>query len=298
MMSAVLELKKLTKKYGAAVGVENIDLAIAGGSVVGFLGPNGAGKSTTINMIVDLICPTSGSISVFGMDSVADSVAIRRRIGFLSGDIGLDGRLTGAQQLEYFAHLQGGVDKDYLASLVERLQCQTSKKIKELSRGNRQKIGLVAALMHKPDLLVLDEPTSGLDPLVQAEFNKLIVEHKQAGGSAFVSSHVLSEVQEICDEVAFIRQGRLLAVRAVSSLAEGATKQVALKGASKKVADSISKLSGVSRKSLQGNVLHFAFNGDINALLKVVASHKLQDVTIADTDLESVFMDYYEDEHV
>jgi ABC-2 type transport system ATP-binding protein len=225
-MSPVIEIKNVTKMYGNAVGVKDISLDIEPGAIFGFLGPNGAGKTTTISMVVDLIRPTSGNINVFGLDSADNSLEIRKRIGYLAGDFALDRGLTGWEQLEYFGNLRGNFDKKYVRELAQRFDCNLNKKFKALSRGNKQKVGLISALMHKPELLILDEPTSGLDPLVQAEFNKVIRERQKEGKTTFMSSHILGEVQEICDRVAFIREGRLIDIKSMVDLAEGLPREV------------------------------------------------------------------------
>ncbi|MCK9641625.1 MAG: ABC transporter ATP-binding protein [Prolixibacteraceae bacterium] len=178
MAESIIEIKNVTKMYGSTRGIVDITLDVPKGSIFGFLGPNGAGKTTTISMLVDLIKPTKGKISIFGLDSEADSYKIRQKMGFLGSDMALDGTLTGWQQVEYFGHLRGSFDKPYISELAKKLDCDLTRKIKTLSRGNRQKVGLITALMHKPELLVFDEPTSGLDPLVQDEFNQIIFEHK------------------------------------------------------------------------------------------------------------------------
>jgi ABC-2 type transport system ATP-binding protein len=291
----VIKLENVTKRYGTSRGVVDVDLEVGPGAIFGFLGPNGAGKTTTISMLVDLIRPTKGTISLFGLDSVRDSVAIRRRIGYLSGDMALDKGLTGWQQLEFFGNLRGNYDKKRVAELAERLDCRLERKFKELSRGNKQKVGLIAALMHDPELLILDEPTSGLDPLVQAEFNKIILEHKERGKTTFISSHVLSEVQEICDLVTFIREGRIIATKRTSELAAESPKQFHV----------IAKNNAVTRKALQqtkgvqlapaeDGAITGTYQGDVNELLTVLAKHKLTDFSLQDADLEASFMRYYE----
>lgn len=298
MIKNAIELKNLTKMYGVGVGVKDISLSVPQGSVFGFLGPNGAGKSTTINMLVDLIRPTSGHAVLFGLDSVKDSLKVRRTLGFLSGEMSFDGSLTGRQQLEYFGNLHENVDRKYIEKLSTRLHAQLDKKIKNMSRGNRQKIGLISALMHKPKLLVLDEPTSGLDPLIQAEFNALLVEHKQNGGTAFVSSHVLSEVQEICDTVAFIREGELIAQRNMDDLTKQAQKQISITGASKQLQQKLQKLDGLTEFVQTGVRVTALFQGNINSLLQLISGYAVSDVSISDVDLESIFMTFYEKKDV
>src|SRR5437763_14434193 len=209
-MPAVIQTEKLSKSYGEHRGIVDVDLEVQGGEVFGFLGPNGAGKTTTIRTVLDLIRPTSGRALVFGIDSRADPVAIHRRAGYIPGEFTLYDRLTGGQTIEYFGNLRGGVDKGYQRSLIERFDIDPKRRFKELSKGNKQKIGLVIALQHQPELLILDEPTSGLDPLVQQSFFELVREARDAGRTVFLSSHILSEVERTCDRVAIIRDGRIV----------------------------------------------------------------------------------------
>lgn len=292
-MEAVIRLEALSKKYGKSVGIDEVSLSVTKGSVYGFLGPNGAGKSTTINLLLDLIRPTSGQIKIFGQDVRTNGQAIRRRVGYLASDMALDSHLTGAQQLEYFSHMHGNVEPNTISVLCERLKCQLAKKIKDLSRGNRQKIGLVAALMHQPELLILDEPTSGLDPLVQAEFNKLIREHKNGGGTTFISSHVLSEVQEICDRVAFVRDGKLVKEQTIEELTKNTPRHLRIIGSPSGLALKIQKLTGISKLHKSGDNLQALFAGDLSKLLKLLAAHPPLDMTLTDADLETIFMDFY-----
>ena len=279
--------------YGNSLGIRNVSLQVEAGTIFGFLGPNGAGKTTTISLLVDLIRPTKGNLQIFGLDSQADSLAIRRRIGFLAGDFALDGNLTGWQQLTYFGNLHGGMNQERVRQLAKRLECNLSRPIKTLSRGNKQKVGLISALMHDPELLIFDEPTSGLDPLIQAEFNSIIAEHQKSGKTAFISSHVLSEVQTICNQVGFIRNGELIAVKNLDELGNSAIKHIRL-SADEKAKAAIRKMSGVKIHGQAGNTLEFTFSGDVNQLIKALSGHKVQDLTIQEADLEAIFMKYYE----
>lgn len=294
MTNNIVELKNLTKTYGKSRGVTGINLKVVSGNVFGFLGPNGAGKSTTINMLLDFIRPTSGQIKLFDTDIKNNAVDMRRRIGFLAGDMALDNSLTGWQQLEYLGNLRGSFDKSYVAELAKRLDCKLERKFKTLSRGNKQKVGLIAALMHKPELLILDEPTSGLDPLIQSEFNKLLIEHKNSGGTAFISSHVLSEVQEICDTVAFIRDGRIEAIRPMLDITKDSPKDFLLTTKSKDLKKRLSKLNGVAIISEKGNNTRGTFSGDINELIRLLSGYSIENFTLSDAELEAVFMKYYE----
>ena len=228
-MTAIIQAEKLTKFYGQHRGIVEVDLEVREGEAFGFLGPNGAGKTTMIRTLLNHIRPTSGKASIFGIDVTVDPVAIHRRLGYLPGEFVLYDKLTGGQTIEYFANLRGGVDPVYQAELISRLEIDPTRKFKEYSKGNKQKIGLVVALQHRPDLLLLDEPTSGLDPLVQQTFFDVIREAKAEGRTVFMSSHILSEVEKTCDRVAIIRDGQLARVDRVEALRDMAHHQVELR---------------------------------------------------------------------
>ena len=228
-MAAVITLEKLTKSYGSSRGIIDVDLEVELGEIFGFLGPNGAGKTTTIRTMLDLIRPTSGKAFVFGIESTTDPVAIHRRVGYIPGEFALYDRLSGKQTLEYFANLRGGVDTAYQASLIDRFELDPGKRFKEYSKGNKQKVGVIAALQHRPELLILDEPTSGLDPLVQQTFFETLREAVADGATVFLSSHILSEVEKTCERVAIIRDGRLAKVDTVEGLRDLAHHQVELR---------------------------------------------------------------------
>src|SRR6188768_14159 len=245
-MAAVIHTEKLTKYYGKHRGIIDVDLEVNEGELFGFLGPNGAGKTTMIRTLLDHIRPTSGRATVFGIETTVDPVAIHRRIGYLPGEFALYDKLTGGQTLDYFANLRGGVDAAYQRSLIERLDVDTSRKFREYSKGNKQKIGLIIALQHRPDLLLLDEPTSGLDPLIQQEFYGVIREAKDAGRTVFLSSHILSEVEKTCDRVAIIREGRLVRLDRTEALRDLAHHQVELVFTDRVPVEAFSTLAGVS----------------------------------------------------
>lgn len=294
--NSIIQLSNLTKSFGKNRGVTNINLSVPKGSVFGFLGPNGAGKSTTINMILGFTSPNKGSISVFNKSVSKESINIRKNIGFLASDMSLDGSLTGLQQLEYHGRLRGNFDKKYVSELAIRLQCDLSKKIKTLSRGNHQKVALISAFMHKPELLILDEPTSGLDPIMQAEFNTLISEHKARGGTTFISSHVLSEVQELCDHIAFIRSGELIANTTMKELVEDAPRIVSVNSPDSSLEKAVNKLNGASEINVNGNAFEFIFRGNTNNLLNALTEHNILDIIIKEPELEDLFMKYYQKE--
>ena len=284
---------QLTKRYGKVRGVENINLAVEPGETFGFLGPNGAGKTTTIRTILNFMRPSSGSITLFGLDSVKDSVAIKQKIGYLAGDYELFENLTGAQYLEFVSNLHTLKDTKLMSELVERLSVTLHQKIRTLSRGNKQKIGLVAALLHDPELLILDEPTSGLDPIMQNQFYELMKERKQRGKSVFISSHILSEVQEVCDRVSFMRSGELIETVNVAELIREAKKQITLvfqQGTKPMRLPEFDSLEIVHRNSKQ---LTFTTKSPIKDVLKWLSMQPVQDVTIQDASLDEVFLKLY-----
>lgn len=295
MAVPAISLQKLTKRYGSSRGVNDITLKVEKGEVFGFLGPNGAGKTTTIRMLMDFIRPSSGAAKILGLDCQGEPTQIHRRVGFLAGDMEMDPRLTGRQYLEYVSNLRGGVPWSKTQLLIDRLQCETDRKIRKLSRGNKQKIALVSALMGDPDLLILDEPTSGLDPIMQSEFNTIIREHRAKGKTAFISSHDLSEVQQICDRIGFIREGKLIAVQPLKELTRQALKKVSLTLTTKPNRQTFEKIKFVSNVTVEGKTVHLQLHGNVMPLLKTLSSQKIKDLSIEDANLEDIFMSLYED---
>ncbi len=292
-MTTIIQTEQLTKTYGVHRGIIDIDLAIEQGEVFGFLGPNGAGKTTTIRTVLDLIRPTSGRALVFGIESSADPVAIHRRVGYIPGEFTLYDRLTGGQTLAYFANLRGGVDRAYQQQLIERFEIDPSRRFKELSKGNKQKIGLVIALQHKPELLILDEPTSGLDPLVQQSFYALVREAKAEGRTVFLSSHILSEVERTCDRVAIIREGRLVKVDRVEALRDLAHHQVELRFADGVPAEAFTGLPGVSEVRVEDHTLLMRVAGPITPVVQAAAAYELLDFVSREPTLEETFLAQY-----
>src|SRR5260370_11072416 len=217
-MPSIIEVEKLTKRYGGKRGIDDVSFEVAEGEVFGFLGPNGAGKTTTIRLLMALIRADSGTARVAGLDSWEKALEIKRLVGYVPGEPSLDRNLTGGQILEYFANLRGGVDRAYLKSLIDRMDLDTSRKFRQYSTGNKRKVVLIQAFMHKPRLLILDEPTSGLDPLNQQEFDGMVREPRDAGRPLFLSSHVLSEVEKTCTRGAIIREGRLVRIGGVAEV--------------------------------------------------------------------------------
>jgi len=292
-MTAIIETERLTKSYGASRGIVDLDLEVDGGEVFGFLGPNGAGKTTTIRTLLDHLRPTSGRARVFGVETTADPVAIHRRIGYLPGEFTLYDRLTGGQTIEYFGNLRGGVDPAYRASLVERLDVDPSRRFKEYSKGNKQKIGLVVALQHRPELLILDEPTSGLDPLVQQAFYGLVREAKAEGRTVFLSSHVLSEVERTCDRVAIVREGRLVRTGRVDTLRDLAHHQVELRFADAVPTAEFAALPGVSDVVVEDHTLRLRVAGPMTPVLQAAARHEPLDFLSREPSLEESFLAEY-----
>ena len=295
MTENVIETVGLTKQYGDFVALTDLDLVVRRGEIFGFLGPNGAGKSTTMRLLLDQIRATRGAATILGMDMRDDSVAIRRRIGYLPGDLALYPKLTGHQTLKYFARLRGGVDQSYVDELAERLKADLSKKVGEYSTGNRQKIGLIQAFMHKPDLLILDEPNAGLDPLIQQEFHALMSEVRADGRTVFLSSHTLSEVERVADRVGIIRNGRLIVVERVDELKRKAIRRIDFEFAEAVPADLFDGAQGVRSATVEGRMAQVSFEGSVNGLLQASMTHDVLNLHTKESDLEEIFLAYYRD---
>ena len=291
-----IEVDHLTKKFGDFTAVDDISFDIEAGEIFGFLGPNGAGKSTTIRTVLDLIRPTEGSCRVLGLDSRRDSVAIKRRIGFLPSDLALWPNLTGRETLRYLANLRGGVDWEWVDQLAARLDADLSRKVAEYSSGNRQKVGLIQAFMNRPEVVILDEPITGLDPLVQLEFHTLMREHVGEGNTVFLSSHTLSEVERVADRVAFIRRGHLVAVEKMSELQDKALRSLTLEFAGPVKAGPFEKAEGVRDVSVDGHTVTAQYEGSMAPLLKVATAHDVLSVSSASVDLDKMFLEFYRDE--
>ncbi len=292
-MSAVIQAERLTKSYGVHRGIVDVDLEVSAGEVFGFLGPNGAGKTTTIRVLLDLIRPTAGTARVFGIVSSEDPVTIHRRIGYLPGEFNLYDRLTGSETIEYFANLRGGLDRAYSAQLIERLGLDPSRRFREYSKGNKQKVGLVCALQHRPELLILDEPTAGLDPLVQQVFNQLLFEAKADGRTVFLSSHIISEVERTCDRVAIIRDGRIVRLDTVDALRELAAHEVELRFSEPVDPAPYEAIEGVSNLMVEGRTIRMLVTGPIAPVVRLAAQGHLVDFVSREPSLEEVFLAEY-----
>jgi ABC-2 type transport system ATP-binding protein len=293
MADLAISTRALTKMYGRSRGLAGLDLDVQIGEVYGFLGPNGAGKTTTIRLLLDLIRPTGGQAMVFGVDPRADGVALRRRLGYLAGDFTVDGRPTGSELLTYLGNLRGGVPAVAMQALAERLDLDLSRRIKDLSKGNRQKVGVVQAFMHTPALLILDEPTSGLDPFLQQEFVAMVREAKANGQTVFMSSHLLGEVQQTADRVGIIREGRLVAVEKVEDLRERALRRVTIVFDAPVQSEDFAGLAGVSEVTVDGATLRCKLDGRADPLVKAAARHTVVSLLSEEPDLEELFFHYY-----
>jgi ABC-2 type transport system ATP-binding protein len=293
MADTAIHTEGLTKTYGRSRGLAGLDLQVNTGEVYGYLGPNGAGKSTTIRLLLDLIRPTGGRATVLGLDPRTDGVALRRRIGYLAGDFVVDGRQTGRQLLTYLGNLRGGVPTARFAGLAERLGLDLDRPIRGLSKGNRQKVGVIQAFMHSPEVLILDEPTSGLDPFLQQEFVHLVQDAKRGGATVFMSSHVMSEVQQTADRVGIIRDGRLVTVESVESLRERAVRSVTVTFEGEFDASDFDRLPGLSDVTVDGPTLHARLSGRADELVKAAARWTVVDLLCEEPDLEEIFFHYY-----
>src|SRR5438445_12250633 len=295
-MAPMIEVEGLTKSYGGKRGIAEVSFQVEEGDVFGFLGPNGAGKTTTIRLLMALLHADSGSARIAGLDCWKQSLEIKRLIGYVPGEPALDPNLTGGQILEYFANLRGGVDQPYLKQLIERFELDTSRKFRQYSTGNKRKVVLIQAFMHRPRLLVLDDPTTGLDPLNQQEFDRMVLEARNEGRTIFLSSHVLSEVEKTCTTVGIIRDGRLGRIGAVAAVKAIKRYEMTITFANAVPADTFKALDGaIEVKALNdGPGLHLAMQGPAAAVTKAAARYPVISLTSYEPSLEDIFLRYYE----
>jgi ABC-2 type transport system ATP-binding protein len=295
-MAAIIETEKLTKSYGGKRGIADVSFQIEEGEVFGFLGPNGAGKTTTIRVLMALLRADSGTARIAGLDVWDKSLEIKRLIGYVPGEPALDRNLTGGQILEYFANLRGGVDRTYLKKLIDRMDLDTSRKFRQYSTGNKRKVVLIQAFMHRPRVLILDEPTSGLDPLNQQEFDGMVKEAREEGRTVFLSSHVLSEVEKTCTRVAIIRDGSIVRVGGVHELTDIKRYEITIAFARPVPADTFAKLDGVAKVEIlnHGSAVRLAIQGSADAVIKAAAQYPVVSLTSYEPSLEDIFLRYYE----
>jgi len=295
-MAAIIEVENLTKSYGSKRGIAGVSFSVQEGEVFGFLGPNGAGKTTTIRLLMALLHADSGAARIAGLDCWKDSLEIKRLTGYMPGEPALDPNLTGGQILEYFAHLRGGVDQSYLKQLVERFELDTSRKFRQYSTGNKRKVVLIQAFMHRPRLLILDEPTSGLDPLNQQEFDRMVKEASDEGRTIFLSSHVLSEVEKTCARVGIIRDGSIVRIGDVAEVKAIKRYEITITFAGPVPAEAFKTLEGVADVEIldHGNAVRLAMQGSADAVIKAAAHYPVVSLTSYEPSLEDIFLRYYE----
>jgi ABC-2 type transport system ATP-binding protein len=297
-MSAIIEVEELSKSYGGKRGIIDVSFQVPEGEVFGFLGPNGAGKTTTIRILMALIRADGGSARVAGLDCWNQSVEIKRLVGYIPGEPSLDPNLTGGQILEYFANLRGRVDHAYLKKLIERFDLDTGRKFRQYSTGNKRKVVLIQAFMHRPRVLILDEPTSGLDPLNQQEFDSMVKEAAGHGTTVFLSSHVLSEVEKTCSRVAIIREGRIARIGGVAELKEIKRYEITISFGQSVPADAFKTVEGVAEVEQlnNGHGVRIAMQGPADGVIKAAARYPVVSFTSYEPSLEDIFMKYYEGE--
>lgn len=285
-----IQTTNLTKYYGKSRGIEELNLTVKKGQFFGFIGPNGAGKSTTIRTLLGLIKSSGGSGTVLGFDIAKEKERILKRVGYLPSEAMFYSGMRVRDVLKFSADLRKANCKEEAEILCQRLQLDTSKKVEELSFGNKKKVSIVCALQHKPELLILDEPTSGLDPLMQREFFEILKERNAEGTTIFLSSHVLSEIQRNCTHAAIIREGRLIACDSVKKLSQTNAKRIQIQGNV-----DIASLENIRDMKQTEHGISFLYGGDVNVLLRVLAKQSVQDLSISEPDLEEIFMHYYLD---
>lgn len=284
-----IQIRKLTKYYGKNRGIIELDLTVKKGEFFGFIGPNGAGKSTTIRTMLGLISPTGGNAQIFGMDVVKKKQDILRKVGYLPSESSFYPGMKVKEVLKLSADLRKKACSEETKLLCDRMQLDTTRKVEELSFGNRKKVSIVCALQHCPELLILDEPTGGLDPLMQKEFFDILQERNKQGTTIFLSSHVLSEIQRNCTRAAIIRDGRIIACDSVNALSKTNAKRITVQGQI-----NLNELKGICDRKSSGDSINFLFNGDINELLRTLSASQVSDLTITEPDLEEIFLHYYE----
>ncbi|MFS0820535.1 ATP-binding cassette domain-containing protein [Bacillus sp. 1P02SD] len=291
----VIELQNLTKMYGKTRGIEDISFHVEEGEIFGFIGPNGAGKSTTIRTMLSLIYPTSGSAKIFGKDSVQFTSEIKKEIGYLPSEVFYYDNMKVKDLLKYSASFYKKDCTKRMKELAEIMELDLNRKIDDLSLGNKKKVGIVQGLLHEPKLVILDEPTSGLDPLMQQRFFDLLEEENKKGVTILFSSHILSEVQRLCDRVAIIKEGKIITVEKISTLKDNNFKRFTVETA-QPIDKSYFSILGVNNLDVNNNEISFLFKGDINAVMEKIAGIEITNLSVTEPDLEEIFMHYYEKE--
>ncbi|MDF2788909.1 MAG: transporter [Neobacillus sp.] len=291
----VIEIKNLTKTYGKARGISDISFSVEEGEIFGFIGPNGAGKSTTIRTLLSLIYPTSGSATIFGKDTVQFAPEIKKEIGYLPSEVFYYDNMKVKDLLNYSASFYKKDCRKRITELAEIMDLDLNKKIDDLSLGNKKKVGIVQGLLHEPKLIILDEPTSGLDPLMQQKFFELLEEENSKGATILFSSHILTEVQRLCNRVAIIKEGKIVTVEKISTLKENTYKKFKVETRATPHPNYFN-LTGVNKLEVKGNLTSFLFKGNINEVMRKIADIEITNLWIEEPDLEEIFMHYYEKE--
>lgn len=294
-MIKVIETDHLTKFYGKSRGISDVSITVEEGEIFGFIGPNGAGKSTTIRTLLSLIYPTSGTAKIFGMDCIKQAPEIAKRVGYLPSEVFYYDGMRVKDLLNYSASFYKKDCKDRIKYLAERMDLELSRKIEDLSFGNKKKVGIVQGLLHSPDLIILDEPTSGLDPLMQQNFFDLLLEENKRGATILMSSHILTEVQRLCSRVAIIKDGKIIKQEKIATLQEHSYKRFKIEVADKVPVDYFN-IDGVTDLKVDNNLHSFIFNGDINSITSKLGSIKLKNLWADEPDLEEIFLHYYSKE--
>lgn len=288
----VIEIKNLTKTYGKSRGIDGVTLSVKQGEIYGFIGPNGAGKSTTIKLLLNLIFPNSGEAKIFGLDCVKDTTKIKEDLGYVPSEVRYYDDVKVGEIINYAKTFKKNIDEEYVDHLIKTFDVDLNKKIFELSLGNKKKVALIQAFIHKPKLLILDEPTNGLDPLVQQKLFTELVTLKNSGSTIFLSSHNLTEVEEFCDRVAIIKEGKIIEVKNIEEFANKKVKRITLK-LSQNLSEEVKTLGGEILE-FKDNVLVFNYNGNITKLLSLLVKYPVEDLIIEEKKLSEVFMAYYE----
>src|SRR5712691_2382301 len=293
MQEPVIVIDNFHKAYGKVQAVKGISLRVETGEIFGFLGPNGAGKTTTIRCMLDVIRPTSGTLRVLGLDAQRNKMELHQRIGYLPGDVRLPGQMTGKQIINYFSRLQGR-QPVLLGDLLARFDVEIKRPLKSYSKGMRQKIGIVLAFMCDPEVLILDEPTSGLDPLLQRTFNEFLLQEQARGKTIFMSSHIMSDVEKVCQRVAVIRQGEIVTIEEVEKLRQKAGQRMTVEFGDPVSADELAQMPGVSMVTSHNRSYHFNVSGSMDTLIKALSRHEVLRLQAEEAPLEEVFLKFYE----
>jgi ABC-2 type transport system ATP-binding protein len=288
----VIEIENLTKMYGNHVGVKDLNLAVRKGEIMGFLGPNGAGKTTTMRSCLALLAKTAGEITIFGLDSHRDAVTIREKTGYLPGEFGLISSIKVSSYLKYLLSLRGCGSTEKMVSLAERLELDLDRKTNELSKGNKLKVGIIQSLMGDPDLIIMDEPTSGLDPLMKQEFYRILREEKKQGKTVFMSSHILADVERVCDRVAIIRKGQVKVVEEIQALQEKTGKVLEVEFGDPFTIDEF-KLEGVSEIRQDNVRITLTIHENLDGVIEAVSKHRILNMNLTTYSLEQLFLKYY-----